>query len=72
MVDRRSIPLDRHKIKRLRESAGLSQVELARRAGQTSSQIISDIERGRRTNITIATLDRIAAALGVSAKDLLK
>jgi transcriptional regulator with XRE-family HTH domain len=32
----------------------------------------NDIESGRRKNLTIDTLNKIATALGVKAKDLLK
>jgi hypothetical protein len=35
-------------------------------------QIWSDVEHGRRSNLTIETLERVAAALGVKAKELLK
>lgn len=65
------IPVDWKKIGVLREAAGLSQVDAAQRAG-VSRQNWNDIERGRRKVVTIRLLDRIAAALGVSARDLLK
>lgn len=72
-ADKRSIPLDSEKIRQLREALGWSQIELAKRAKLSNSTIISDIESGeRRQNITIETLDKIAGALGVTAKDLLK
>ena len=68
------IVLDTDKMKELREKLGLSMDEAARRAGFTSRQRWYEIEAGRgsRTNIKLDTLNRIAAALGVKAKDLLK
>ena len=39
---------------------------------QAKERFLSDIERGIRSNLTIETLERIAGALGVKAKDLLK
>lgn len=71
-ADKHRIPIDANKIKSLRTSLGLSQVQAAKLARLSSSQIWSDVEKGRRSNLTIETLDRIAAALGVKAKDLLK
>jgi transcriptional regulator with XRE-family HTH domain len=69
--DKRSIGLDAKKLRKAREAAGLTQEDAARRARVGSRQRWNDIEHGRR-NISLDTLDRIAAALGVSAKDLLK
>ncbi|HEV2296527.1 MAG TPA: helix-turn-helix transcriptional regulator [Tepidisphaeraceae bacterium] len=71
-ADKHRIPLDAPKVRELREAQKLSQAALAKRAGLPSAQYLSDIERGIRVNLTIETLDRIAAALGVKAKDLLK
>lgn len=56
----------------MRTAAKLTQAEAAERAGLTGKQVWSDLEQGRRSNITLETLERIAAALGVKAKDLLK
>jgi len=62
--------LDRVKMRQLRETAELTQVEAASRAGMTVSQW-NDLEKGRKPNPTIGTLSTIAAALGVDARELL-
>ncbi len=62
--------LDRARMRELREGLELSQVEAAKKAGMRLSQW-NDIEKGRRTNITIETLSAIAQVLGVDAGDLL-
>ena len=65
--------LDRAKIKRLREQAALTHAAAAERAGlKGRRQAWYDIEAGRRANIKLETLERVAKALGVKAKDLLK
>ena len=59
------------RIKELRESKGLSQVDLVgRMEGNIDATNISRIEAGR-TNPTVYTLFRIAEAMEVSPKDLL-
>ncbi len=63
--------VDTAKIKRLREAAALTQEEAATRAGFTSRQAWNNIESGRQMP-TIPTLNRVAKALGVKARDLLK
>jgi transcriptional regulator with XRE-family HTH domain len=55
---------------RLRAEAGLTQEQLAERAGFTQ-QYISDLERGK-CNPTIVTLYELATALGVSQVELVK
>jgi transcriptional regulator with XRE-family HTH domain len=57
-------------VKRRREAAGLSLRELAGRSG-VSASMISDIERGAKSP-TVATLVRLASALGVGAAVLLE
>lgn len=58
------------KIKELRESKGLSQVDLVGKiVGDIDTTNISRIEGGR-TNPTLYTLHRIATALEVELKDL--
>jgi transcriptional regulator with XRE-family HTH domain len=57
-------------VKRRREAAGLSLRELAGRSG-VSASMISDIERGAKSP-TVATLVRLAGALGVGAAVLLE
>ena len=64
--------LDIEKLKSLRERKGLTQEQCAQAAGFTSRQHWGNIESGRNANVTIEMLDRIAKALGVSAKSLLK
>lgn len=64
--------LDTEKIKALREKLGLTQEQAANKAGLESRQAWNKIEAGRQPSITLTTLDKIAAALGVKAKDLLK
>jgi len=67
-----AVPLDIKKIKKLREDAALSQAEAADKAGLKTRQRWHQIESGIITNIELDTLERIARALGVKAKDLLK
>lgn len=57
------------KLKEIRAKQGISQRELARRLG-TTPQNISQYESGKRKP-KLPTLNKIAAALGVSATDLL-
>jgi transcriptional regulator with XRE-family HTH domain len=64
--------VDTSEIKRLRERKGLTQEEAAQKAGLPGRQRWNEIESGRKANVTVETLEKIAAALGVKAKDLLK
>lgn len=64
--------LDVAAIRTKREKLKISQSEAAKRAGFKTHQQWNNIERGAVTDITMSTLDKIAAALGVKAKDLLK
>jgi transcriptional regulator with XRE-family HTH domain len=57
------------RLKRLREMRGLSQNELARRAG-ISHPVISDLERGVREDMAVSTAKALARALGVSLEML--
>lgn len=66
------MPLDVEKIRELREKAGMSQAEAAEKAGLKTRQRWHQIESGTITNIELDTLERIATALSVRAKDLLK
>lgn len=72
MVDTADVPIDHAKIRRLREEQGLSLAQLAEKADVSSAGRMSKIETGEVKNITIDTLDAIAKALGVKARDLLK
>jgi transcriptional regulator with XRE-family HTH domain len=64
--------LNIEKMKSLREKKGLSQQEAAELAGLKDRQRWNDIESGRKSTITLATLDKIAAALGCKAVELIK
>ncbi len=64
--------LDIAKIKSLREKAGLSVADAARAAGLKSRQHWQGVESGTAANPTLQTIEAIAKALGVKAKDLLK
>lgn len=57
-------------IRALRQKREMSQEELADRAGIHRTQLAA-VERGRR-NMTLKSLDRLAAALEVEASDLLQ
>lgn len=46
--------------------------QAAQAAGLSNRQHWHQIENGSKPNLTVATLEKIAAALGVKAKDLLK
>jgi len=64
--------LDTEKLRRLREEKAWSLEEAADRAGLTSKGHWSDIENGRKSNVKLDTLDKIANALGVRAGELLR
>jgi len=64
--------IDIEKIKRLREKLGLTLDEAAKRAGLTNRQFWHGIENGTRHNLTVETLEKVAAALNTKAKNLLK
>jgi transcriptional regulator with XRE-family HTH domain len=53
------------RLRRLRELAGLSQSELARRSG-IHRPIITMLENGRRTGLTAESARRLARALNVT------
>jgi transcriptional regulator with XRE-family HTH domain len=55
------------RLRALRRQAGLSQEELADRAGLHRTYV-SSVERGRR-NISLATIHSLADALGIEARD---
>jgi transcriptional regulator with XRE-family HTH domain len=58
------------RIRELRTRKGWSQAELARRAGVNSS-VVNRAERGE-TDVTMSTLEKLAKALGVSPRNLIK
>ena len=57
------------KIRLLREQAGLTQQEVATRAGLSWS-MVAHIEQGRKPDLRISTLIRLSNALGVPPTDL--
>jgi DNA-binding XRE family transcriptional regulator len=61
---------DHKRMRELREGCGLTQAAAAKRANMPQSRW-SDIESGARTNVTVETMGRVAAALGCNAQDLL-
>lgn len=63
--------LNTSRMRELRESLDLSQEEAARRAGVKGRARWSNIESGKRDNITLKMLERIAAALECEPADLL-
>lgn len=64
------VPIDFAKIKALRIARGLTQERAAVLAGFGTRQRWNDIESGRKSGVTVTTLDRIAKALGTTVKDL--
>lgn len=72
LTDYPALMLDCEKMKQLREALGLNQSEAARQAELAAGRSQwNDIESGRRSNITLETLGKIAAALGVNPSELL-
>ena len=65
------LPLNRAKIRELREAAGLSMQQAAGKAGWKIAQQWYLIEAGKRKDPSISTVQRIARALGCSVDDLL-
>lgn len=72
LADTFGMPVDLEKIKALRLKKNWSFADAAQAAGFTNRQRWYQIESGTYDNITIRTLEAMAAALGVKAKDLLK
>ena len=63
------VPVDRHRLQRLREAAGLSMVELARRAGVHTAKPHA-LESGRERSLARDALQRTAAVLGCEPGEL--
>ena len=57
-------------LKRTRMAKGITQGDIVRALGMTRSSV-SNIENGK-ANPTLATITRIAKAIGVPARDLMK
>ncbi len=64
--------LDTTRLRVARERAGLSQNELARRAGLAAGDRVSRWERGEARPRSPRTLHTVAQALGVDARELLR
>ncbi len=58
-------------MRRLRHAKGWTQVDLAKKSGLTQA-FISQLEAGRQKNPGIASLQRIAKALGVTIAELVE
>jgi ribosome-binding protein aMBF1 (putative translation factor) len=54
-------------VREMREEAGLTQTELAKKAGKTQS-VIARLEDAEYTGHSLATLERIALACGVALR----
>ena len=67
-MSKQDFPLARN-LKKLREKKGLSQDRLAKLADVANNTIIK-IEQGENINPTLATLKKIAEALGVGLDEL--
>lgn len=57
-------------LKRIRTEKGISQVDVARSLG-VSRGFVSNLENGK-TNPTLATITKLAGAVGVTTDELLK
>ncbi len=62
----------RYNIKRLREEAGLTQQQLADKAGITMNYIAKIESKKMQRGFTIISLGRIADALGLDIRELFK
>ena len=60
-----------NRLKVLRQAKGLTQVELAEKAGITQAYL-AQLEAGVRGNPSLVVIQRLAQALGVRVLDLLK
>jgi transcriptional regulator with XRE-family HTH domain len=58
------------KLKRIRTAKGISQGEISRKL-EVDKSFVSNIENGK-TNPTLATIAKIAKAIGVSVGELMK
>lgn len=65
------VPVDFEKIEKLRNRAAMTQAEAGAKIGM-SRQAWCNLVKGRYPRMSVATLERIAKALGVTAAELLK
>ena len=59
------------KIRKVRLSKGMTLAQVAEKIGWSKANL-SNLERGVQKGMKVDTLQRIAAAMGVKAKDLLE
>jgi len=64
--------LDGERLRRLRLERGLSQRELADKAGMSQSTIVLLERRGRSDRFHPSTVRKLSGALGISAAELLE
>lgn len=62
--------IDRFRLIALREARGLTQGQLAVKSGVAQAHL-SRLETGKRTNVKVSTLQKLASALGVQPEDLM-
>jgi len=67
------VPVNKNRIRELREAKGWTQQQAATAAGLSSRQHWNNIESGRQKarSISVEQLERIAEAFGVAVGDLL-
>jgi transcriptional regulator with XRE-family HTH domain len=71
-ADNQCVPFDFKKVRRLRDAAGLTMAECARRGRLNGgAQRWNDLETGRYPNPRLDTLEAIAAALRCDISDLI-
>lgn len=63
--------LNRDEMRARRDARGLSQAAAAEAAGFKGAAQWADIENGRKPNVTLATLDKIATALDCDVCELI-
>lgn len=68
-VDGGKVIVSGRTVRRRREDAGLSAIELARRA-RVSRSYLSEIETGRKRDVSPPVCARLAGALGCAVVDL--
>lgn len=71
MTQKSGVALDTAKIRTLRTDAGLTLAQASKLMGVSGSARWSDIETGRKANVTVQMLGRIASALKVDPRELL-